>query len=96
MAADSSMKNISQVENYAKSLQQVSLQVEQVFDKLKRQTDQIGQNWSDSQFNEFRAEFNERIIKQIKGTCQTLQRLSDYTKKQCEHHRRSQEIKLKL
>ncbi len=92
--ADSSMKNISQVENYAKSLQQVGQQVEQVFDKLKRQTDQIGQNWSDSQFNEFRAQFNESIIKQIKGTCQTLLRLSNYTKKQCEFHRMSQQHKL--
>ena len=92
--ADSSMRNISQVETYAKSLEQVGRQVEQVFDKLKRQTDDISHNWSDSQFNEFRAQFNESIIKQIKGTCATLQRLSDYTKKQCEFHRMAQQHKL--
>lgn len=92
--ADSSMKNISQVENYAKSLEQVSQQVAQVFDKLKRQTDIVGQNWSDSQFNEFRAQFNENIMKQIKGTCETLKRLSQYTKKQCEFHRMAQQHRL--
>ena len=88
------MKDINRVETYAKSLQQVSVQVEQVFDKLKRQIDEVGQNWSDSQFNEFRAQFNESIIKQIKGICATLQRLSDYTKKQCEFHRMAQQHKL--
>ena len=92
--ADSSMKNISQVENYSKNLHTISIQVEQVFDKLKRQTDEIGQNWSDSQFNEFRAQFNESIIKQIKGLCATLQRLSEYSKKQCEFHRMSQQHRL--
>ena len=93
-SADSSMKNISQVENYSKNLHTISVQVEQVFDKLKRQTDEIGQNWSDSQFNEFRAQFNESIIKQIKGLCATLQRLSEYSKKQCEFHRMSQQHRL--
>jgi uncharacterized protein YukE len=93
-SADSSMKNISQVENYSKNLHTISIQVEQVFDKLKRQTDEIGQNWSDSQFNEFRAQFNESIIKQIKGLCATLQRLSEYSKKQCEFHRMSQQHRL--
>ena len=94
MATDSSMKDISRVETYSKSLMQVSQQVEQVFDKLKKQTDIVGQNWSDSQFNEFRAQFNESIIKQVKGTCATLQRLSEYTKKQCEFHRMAKQHKL--
>ena len=94
MATDSSMKDISRVETYSKSLMQVSQQVEQVFDKLKKQTDLVGQNWSDSQFNEFRAQFNESIVKQIKGTCATLQRLSEYTKKQCEFHRMAKQHKL--
>jgi hypothetical protein len=38
-AADSSMRNISQVETYAKSLDQVGRQVEQVFEKLRNQTE---------------------------------------------------------
>ncbi len=93
-SADSSMKNISQVENYSRSLEQVSVQVEQVFNKLKRQTDTVGLNWSDSQFNEFRAQFNENIIKNVKNICETLMRLSKYTKKQCEFHRMTQQHKL--
>lgn len=92
--ADSSMKNISQVENYARCLQEVSQYTEQNFDKLKKQTDMIGQNWSDAQFEEFQAQFNETIIKQIKGTCQTLLRLSEYAKKQCEIHRMAQQHRL--
>ncbi len=94
MATDTSMKNISGVETYAKSLEQISHQTNEVFNKLKRKTDEIGQNWSDSQFNEFRAHFNESIIKQIQSICSTLQRLSDYTKKQCEYHRMAQSHKL--
>ena len=88
------MRNISQVETYSRSLEQVSMQVEQVFEQLKRQTDSIGMNWSDTQFNEFHAQFNESIIKQIKGICSTLQRLSVYCKKQCEYHRMSQQHRL--
>lgn len=94
MATDSSMKDISRVETYAKSLLRVSQELEQVFDKLKKQTDLVGQNWSDSQFNEFRAQFNESIIKQIKGTCATLRRLSEYAKKQYEFHRMAKQHKL--
>ncbi len=94
--ADSSMKNISQVEKYANCLQEVSQYTEQHFDKLKKQTDMIGQNWSDSQFNEFRAQFNENIIKNVKNICGTLRRLSEYTKKQCEYHQTAKHHKLKL
>ena len=88
------MRNISQVEIYSRSLEQVSVQIDQVFEKLKRQTDEIGMNWSDSQFNEFRAQFNDSIIKQIKGISASLQRLSNYAKKQCEFHRMSQQHRL--
>ena len=87
MATDSSMKDISRVENYGKNLKKVSQHVEGIFDQLNKQTDLVGQNWSDSQFNEFRAQYKESIIKQIKGICRTLERLSDYTKKQCEYHK---------
>ena len=86
MATDSSMKNISGVENYARSLDRVCQDLKRTFNQLKKQTDFVGQNWSDSQFNEFRAQFNESIMKQIDGICLTLDRLSKYTKKQCEFH----------
>ena len=94
MATDSSMKNISGVETYAGNLKKVSQQVDWIFKQLKKQTDSVGQNWSDSQFNEFREQFNQSIMKQIDGICLTLDRLSKYTKKQCEFHRMAQNHKL--
>lgn len=94
MATDSSMKNIPGVENYASNLERVRQELARTFNYLKKQTDFVGQNWSDSQFNEFRAQFNESIMKQIDGICLTLDRLSKYTKKQCEFHRMAQNHKL--
>lgn len=86
MATDSSMRNIAEVEQYAKNLENVSNQVKQVFDRVKHQTDQIGQNWNDTQFNTFREHFEQNIQKQVEGICMTLQRLALYAKKQCEFH----------
>lgn len=96
MAADSSMKNIAQVEQYARDLEAISRQVAEIFGRLKRKTDEIGQNWSDSQFQQFQQIYNDVIMKQTKGTCETLQKLSIYTKKQCEFNRMAQQHKLNL
>lgn len=96
MANDSSMKNISQVEQYAKDLENNARQVEEIFSKLKRKTDEIGQNWNDRQFQQFQQIYNDVIMKQIKGTCETLQKLSVYTKKQCEFNRMAEQHKLNI
>ena len=93
MAADSSMKNIAQVEQYARDLEAISRQVAEIFGRLKRKTDEIGQN---SQFQQFQQIYNDVIMKQTKGTCETLQKLSIYTKKQCEFNRMAQQHKLNL
>ena len=96
MANDSSMKNISQVEQYAKDLENNARQVEEIFSKLKRKTDEIGQNWNDRQFLQFQQIYNDVIMKQIKGTCETLQKLSVYAKKQCEFNRMAEQHKLNI
>lgn len=96
MANDSSMKNISQVEQYAKDLENNARQVEEIFSKLKRKTDEIGQNWNDRQFQQFQQIYNDVIMKQIKGTCETLQKLSVYSKKQCEFNRMAEQHKLNI
>ena len=96
MANESSMKNISQVEQYAKDLENNARQVEEIFSKLKRKTDEIGQNWNDRQFQQFQQIYNDVIMKQIKGTCETLQKLSVYTKKQCEFNRMAEQHKLNI
>lgn len=96
MAADSSMKNIAQVEQYAKDLEGISREVRDIFTRLKRKTDEIGQNWSDTQFNQFHQIYNDMIMKQTQGTCDTLQKLAIYAKKQCEFNRMAQQHKLNL
>lgn len=96
MANDSSMKNISQVEQYARDLENNAHQVEDIFNKLKRKTDEIGQNWNDRQFQQFQQIYNDVIMKQIKGTCETLQKLSVYAKKQCEFNRMAEQHKLNI
>lgn len=96
MANDSSMKNISQVEDYAKQLEYNARQAEEIFVRLKRKTDEIGQNWNDRQFQQFQQVYNDVIMKQIKGTCETLQKLSVYSKKQCEFNRAAEQHKLNI
>lgn len=96
MANDSSMKNISQVEEYAKRVESDAHKVEEIFSQLKRKTDEIGQNWNDRQFQQFQQIYNDVIVKQIKGTCETLQKLSVYTKKQCEFNRMAEQHKLNV
>lgn len=96
MANDSSMQNISQVEEYAKVLENDARQVEEIFNTLKRKTDEIGQNWNDRQFQQFQQIYNDVIMKQIKGTCETLRKLSAYTRKQCEFNRMAEQHKLNI
>lgn len=90
------MKNIAQVEQYAKDLESISRQVSELFSKLDKKTKQVGENWSDSQFQQFRQVFDDVIMKQTKGICDTLVKLSMYTKKQCEYNRMAQQHKLNI
>lgn len=96
MANDSSMKNISQVEEYVKLVKFDALKVEDIFSHLKRKTDEIGQNWNDRQFQQFQQVYNDVIMKQIKGTCETLLKLSVYAKKQCEFNRMAEQHKFNV
>ena len=91
MTADTGMQNIAEVERYANNLENVSIQVKQVFDRLKQQTDQISQKWHDSQFQMYQEQFNQNIMKEAEGICASMQRLSMYAKKQCEFHRMAQQ-----
>lgn len=96
MAADSSMRDIAQVEEYSRLLENTAREVETIFTRLKNRTEEIGQNWADTQFQQFRQIYNDVIMKQTKGTCETLQKLSIYTKKQCEFNRMAQQHKLNM
>lgn len=94
MAADSVMKNIGEVEQYAKNLENVSIQVTQVFQRVKQQTDHIQQSWSDDSFHAFKEQFDQNIMKEVEAICGLLQRYSAYAKKQCEFHRMAQQHKM--
>lgn len=91
MPADTGMQNIAEVEHYAKNLENVSIQVKQVFDHIKKQTDQISNNWHDTQFQMYHEQFNQNILKEVEAICAQMQRLSIYAKKQCEFHRMAQQ-----
>lgn len=96
MAADSSMKNISGVQEYARELDTISRNLMEIFQKLKRRTDEVGNNWQDAQFEQFHQIYNDVIMKQAEGTVQTLQKLSVYAKKQCEFNLMANQHKLNL
>lgn len=91
MAADTGMQNIAEVEHYAKNLATVSVQVKQVFDRVKQQTDHISNNWHDTQFQMYHEQFNQNILKEVEAICAQMQRLSVYAQKQCEFHRMAQQ-----
>ena len=50
MADNAIMTNVSQVEAYGKNLNQVQLQMRDIFRKLQQQTKSIGNIWKDAQF----------------------------------------------
>ena len=68
MADNSMMGNVSQVEQYGKSLGQVQQQMREIFKKLQQQTKSIGSVWKDDQFKNFEQEFNQTIVKNINET----------------------------
>ena len=65
MADNSIMGNITSVEQYGKNLQQVQMNVREIFKKLQNQTKSIGNVWKDDQFKNFEADFNQNIVRAI-------------------------------
>lgn len=90
---DSSIKSISQVEQYGKNIQVVSEQMEQLFEKLGKQTESIGSEWNDSQYQQFREDFRQDIMVKVKEISARMLTFSDYTKRICELHRQVQQLK---
>lgn len=94
MADNSMMGNVSQVEQYGKSLGQVQQQMREIFKKLQRQTKSIGNVWKDDQFKNFEQEFNQTIVKNINETTTKMELMSNYVKKMVEIHRQAQNQKI--
>ena len=94
MADNSMMGNVSQVEQYGKSLNQVQQQMREIFKKLQQQTNSIGNIWKDDQFKNFEQEFNQTIVKNVNEVTAKLELMSHYVKKMVEIHRQAQSQKI--
>ncbi len=94
MADNSMMGNVTQVEQYGKSLGQVQQQMREIFKKLQQQTKSIGNVWKDDQFKNFEQEFNQTIVKNINETTTKMELMSNYVKKMVEIHRQAQNQKI--
>lgn len=94
MADNSMMGNVTQVEQYGKSLGQVQQQMREIFKKLQQQTKSIGSVWKDDQFKNFEQEFNQTIVKNINETTVKMELMSNYVKKMVEIHRQAQNQKI--
>lgn len=94
MADNSMMGNVTQVEQYGKSLGQVQQQMREIFKKLQQQTKSIGSVWKDDQFKNFEQEFNQTIVKNINETTAKMELMSIYVKKMVEIHRQAQNQKI--
>ena len=94
MADNSMMGNVSQVEQYGKSLNQVQQQMREIFKKLQQQTNSIGNIWKDDQFKNFEQEFNQTIVKNVNDVTAKLELMSNYVKKMVEIHRQAQSQKI--
>ena len=94
MADNSMMGNVSQVEQYGKSLNQVQQQMREIFKKLQQQTNSIGNIWKDDQFKNFEQEFKQTIVKNVNEVTAKLELMSHYVKKMVEIHRQAQSQKI--
>lgn len=94
MADNSMMGNVTQVEQYGKSLNQVQQQMREIFKKLQQQTNSIGNIWKDDQFKNFEQEFNQTIVKNINEVTVKMELMSNYVLKMVEIHRQAQNQKI--
>ena len=94
MADNSMMGNVSQVEQYGKSLNQVQQQMREIFKKLQQQTNSIGNIWKDDQFKNFEQEFKQTIVKNVNEVTAKMELKSNYVKKMVEIHRQAQSQKI--
>ena len=94
MADNRMMGNVTQVEQYGKSLNQVQQQMREIFKKLQQQTNSIGNIWKDDQFKNFEQEFNQTIVKNINEVTVKMELMSNYVLKMVEIHRQAQNQKI--
>ena len=94
MADNSIMGNVTQVEQYGKTLGNVQQQTREIYRKVQQQTKSIGNVWKDDQFKKFEEEFNQSIVKNINEITTKMELMSKYVAKMVEIHRQAQSQKI--
>ena len=89
------MTNVSQVEAYGKNLNQVQLQMREIFRRLQQQTKSIGNTWKDAQFQIFEQRFNQDIMKKIIEITFAMEQQANYIKGAVELQRSYQNLKVR-
>ena len=89
------MTNVSQVEAYGKNLNQVQLQMREIFRRLQQQTKSIGNTWKDAQFQMFEQQFNQDILKKIYEITMAMEQQANYIKGAVELQRSYQNLKVR-
>ena len=95
MADNAIMTNVSQVEAYGKNLNQVQLQMREIFRRLQQQTKSIGKTWKDAQFQMFEQRFNQDIVKKINEITSAMEQQANYIKGAVELQRSYQNLKVR-
>lgn len=89
------MTNVSQVEAYGKNLNQVQLQMREIFRRLQQQTKSIGNTWKDAQFQMFEQQFDQNIVKKINEITSAMEQQANYIKGAVELQRSYQNLKVR-
>lgn len=95
MADNAIMTNVSQVEAYGKNLNQVQLQMREIFRRLQQQTKSIGNTWKDAQFQMFEQQFDQNIVKKINEITSAMEQQANYIKGAVELQRSYQNLKVR-
>ena len=95
MADNAIMTNVSQVEAYSKNLNQVQLQMREIFRRLQQQTKSIGNTWKDAQFQMFEQRFHQDIVKKINEITSAMEQQANYIKGAVELQRSYQNLKVR-
>ena len=93
MADNSSMTNVTMVEQYGKNIAQVNQQMLQIFQKMKQQTQSVGTYWKDDMYTRFSQDFDQDILKKVREISLKMEMFSKYVEKQCQFHRMAQQNK---
>ena len=94
MADNSIMGNVTQVEQYGKTLEKVQ-QMREIFKRLQQQTRSIGSVWQDDQFKNFENDFNQNIVKSINEITAKMESEAHYIKSIIELQRQIQAQKIR-